>query len=244
MKIHFLSDLHNERDPYQPVVRDADLIILAGDIDEGTKGMTWARSTYDCQVFYIAGNHEYYHGHLDRTHEMLQEASDDHVRFLDETEVIRDGIRFLATTGWTDFSATGDAPLAEWSSRVRFKDFERIRAANGRLAQPADFKTRNHSARQWLAQQLALPFAGTTVVITHHAPSMQSLALQPYPPGPLDASFANCWEDLLGPPAAYWIHGHTHLAVDYAFAGTRILSNPRGVPRERTGFVADWVLEI
>ena len=244
MKIHFLSDLHNERDPYTPVVRDADLIILAGDIDEGTKGMAWARRTFDCPVFYIAGNHEYYHGHLERTHEALQEASDDQVRFLDKTTVIRDGIRFVAATGWTDFSATDNAPLAEWSARVRFKDFERIRAANGRLAQPADFKTRNHSARDWLAQQLALSFAGTTVVITHHAPSMQSLALQPHPSGPLDASFANRWDDLLGPSVDFWIHGHTHLAVDYNLAGTRVLSNPRGVPREHTGFIADWMLEI
>ena len=244
MKIHFLSDLHNERDPYTPVVRDADLIILAGDIDEGTKGMAWARRTFDCPVFYIAGNHEYYHGHLEQTHEALQKAGDDQVHFLDETTVIQDDIRFLAATGWTDFSATGNAPLAEWSARVRFKDFERIRAANGRLAQPADFKVRNHSARHWLAQQLALPFAGTTVVITHHAPSMQSLALQPHPSGPLDASFANCWEDFLGPSVAFWIHGHTHLAVDYNLAGTRILSNPRGVPREHTGFIADWMLEI
>ena len=244
MKIHFLSDLHNERDPYTPVVRDADLIILAGDIDEGTKGMAWARRTFDCPVFYIAGNHEYYHGHLERTHEALQEASDDQVRFLDKTTVIRDGIRFVAATGWTDFSSTGNAPLAEWSARVRFKDFERIRAANGRLAQPADFKARNHSARDWLAQQLALSFAGTTVVITHHAPSMQSLALQPHPSGPLDASFANRWDDLLGPSVDFWIHGHTHLAVDYNLAGTRVLSNPRGVPREHTGFIADWMLEI
>ncbi len=244
MKIHFLSDLHNERDPYTPVVRDADLVILAGDIDEGTRGMTWARHTFDCPVFYIAGNHEYYHGHLDLTHEALQKESDDHVRFLDETAVVRDGIRFLAATGWTDFSATGNAPLAEWEARVRFKDFERIRAANGRLAQPADFKTRNHSARRWLAQQLALPFAGTTMVITHHAPSMQSLTLQTYPSGPLDASFVNRWDDLLGPPVALWIHGHTHLAVDYRLGGTRVLSNPRGVAREQTGFVPEWMLEI
>lgn len=243
MKIHFLSDLHNERDPFLPAVREADLVILAGDIDEGTRGMAWARATYDCPVFYIAGNHEYYRGHLERTHEALMHESDDHVRFLDEAVVVRDGIRFLAATGWTDFTATGNAPLAEWGARVRFKDFERIRAANGRLAQPADFKERNHSARRWLARQLALPFAGTTVVITHHAPAMQSLALQPYPSGPLDASFANCWEDLMG-PAAFWIHGHTHLAVDYTLCDTRVLSNPRGVAREHTGFVPDWMLEI
>lgn len=33
MRIHLLSDLHNEFDTYIPSVVDADIVILAGDID-------------------------------------------------------------------------------------------------------------------------------------------------------------------------------------------------------------------
>ncbi len=245
MKIHILSDLHNERDPYQPVVRDADLVILAGDIDEGVRGITWARSMFDCPVIYVAGNHEYYGGHLEQTHQQMLNASDSHVRFLDEAVYEMNGIRFLAATGWTDFAATGNAPQAEWGARVRFKDFDRIRAGNGRLAQPLDFKELNHSALRWLQQQLDTPYAGPTVVVTHHAPSPQSIASQPYPFSHLDASFINCWDNLMGSArVALWLHGHTHLAVDYDIAGTRVISNPRGVPRENTGFVPDRVIEI
>lgn len=33
MRIHLLSDLHNEHDAYKPSAVDADVVILAGDID-------------------------------------------------------------------------------------------------------------------------------------------------------------------------------------------------------------------
>ncbi len=236
MKLHILSDLHNERALYTPRVTDTDLVILAGDIDEGTRGMDWARAAFDCPVLYVAGNHEYYRGHLDHTREALLLASDTHVRFLDQGWYDFQGIRFVAATGWTDFTVTGDAAAAQWGVRTRFQDFERIRAANGRRAQPVDFIERNHTALNWLRRQLAQEYPGPTVVVTHHAPSLRSLENQPDPYSHLDAAFANAWEDLMGDGVALWIHGHTHLAVDYRIAGTRIYSNPRGVPGETTGF--------
>lgn len=60
MRIHLLSDLHNEFDLFEPEVRDADVVILAGDINVKTRGVEWAKNTFTCPVLYVPGNHEFY----------------------------------------------------------------------------------------------------------------------------------------------------------------------------------------
>jgi len=41
-----------------------------------------------------------------------------------------------------------------------------------------------------------------------------------------------------------WVHGHSHTAVDYEVAGTRVVCNPRGYPGEETGFNPGLVLTL
>ncbi len=79
MRIHLLSDLHNEFDLFEPEVRDADVVILAGDINVKTRGVEWAKNTFTCPVLYVPGNHEFYGGHLTRTLEKMRAASSDQV---------------------------------------------------------------------------------------------------------------------------------------------------------------------
>lgn len=281
MNIHILSDLHRERFPFTAQRGPWDLVILAGDIDEDTRGIHWARHSFDCPVIYIAGNHEYFGGHLERTRERLQRASDSHVQFLEESSTVLGGIRFLGVTAWTDFSSTGDRLRCTMATRKHFKDFQRIRAANARLSQPYDFIERNLRAYQWLRAQLAQPFAGPTVVITHHAPSLKSMDQASKASGPacdapaptegtataqtgfqdlgrlshdslpnldsdkiLDGAFANRWDSLMNHAPVLWVHGHTHVAVDYRLGSTRILCNPKGSPKECTGFQPGFAVAI
>ncbi|TYP65328.1 metallophosphoesterase family protein [Stutzerimonas stutzeri] len=99
--------------------------------------------------------------------------------------------------------------------------------------------------RSWLRSKLDEPFDGKTVVITHRAPSLRSLADSPDAGTLLDAAYANDCEDLLGGErVALWLHGHSHFAVDYEIRGTRVVCNPRGYPSEETGFDPKLVLTI
>lgn len=43
---------------------------------------------------------------------------------------------------------------------------------------------------------------------------------------------------------ALWVHGHSHTAVDYDVAGTRVVCNPRGYPGEETGFRPDLIIDV
>ena len=245
MRIHLLSDLHNEFDLFEPEVRDADAVILAGDINVKTRGVEWAKNTFTCPVLYVPGNHEFYGGHLTRTLEKMRAASSDQVRVLDRDEVILSGVRFLGATMWTDFAATGNPPIAAFTAQNGLNDFKQIRTADFRRIRPADLISESAKTRDWLRAKLADPFDGPTVVITHHAPSMRSLEDNPHAGGHLDAAFANRWEDLMGgDQVALWVHGHSHTAVDYDVAGTRVVCNPRGYPGEDTDFKPNLVLVV
>ncbi len=245
MRIHPLSDLHNEFAPFTPEVRDADVVILAGDIDLGVRGIEWARQAFDCPVLYVPGNHEFYRGHLTKTLQAMRAAGDERVHVLDRDEVVIGGVRFLGATMWTDFAATGNPPLAALSAQQALSDFRQIRTENYRRIRPADLIKQAEKARDWLRIKLAEPHDGPTVVITHHAPTLRSLEGNPHAGTLLDAAFANHWEDLMGGDRlALWVHGHTHTSVDFEVAGTRIVSNQRGYPGEESGFQPSLVIDL
>lgn len=247
MRIHLLSDLHHEVGvAYQPAVRDADVTILAGDIDVKGRGVTWAKETFPGRVLYVPGNHEFYRGHLQRTLGKMAAAADDRVMVLDRQAVIIDGVRFLGATGWTDFTATGNPPLATWDALQHMADYRKIRhTPSFRRWHPKAAQTEALLTLAWLREELQQPFEGRTVVITHHAPSLESIKGHPDAGTHLDASYVNQWDALFGPTLALWLHGHTHYPVDYTRNGTRVVSNPRGYPGEHlAGFNPELVIEV
>ncbi len=244
MRIHLLSDLHNEFSRFEPEVLDADVVVLAGDIDLKARGVAWAEKTFSCPVLYVPGNHEFYGGHLTRTLEKMRAAQTDRARVLDRDELVIGGVRFLGATMWTDFSATGSQPIAALTAQTSMNDFKVIRTGDFRKIRPADLIKESVATRDWLRAKFAEPFDGTTVVITHHAPSMRSLADNPYSGNHLDAAFANAWDDMMGDHVALWVHGHSHTAADYQIEGTRVVCNPRGYPDEETGFDPFCVIEV
>src|SRR5687768_7021553 len=110
MRISVLSDLHLEFAPYAPASVRADVIVLAGDIHVGVKGIQWAQSAFgDTPVIYVAGNHEYYRqSYPDHLKKMREAAEGTNVRFLENASTEIEGIVFLGCTLWTDFKLFGD----------------------------------------------------------------------------------------------------------------------------------------
>src|SRR5512140_2949660 len=99
MRIAVFSDLHREIWPFEPPPLDADVVVLAGDIDNGTRGIEWAERVFRRPVLYVAGNHEYYEGEFNAVQAALR-ASAGPVEVLDCSERILGGVRFLGCTLW------------------------------------------------------------------------------------------------------------------------------------------------
>ncbi|MCQ2991878.1 metallophosphoesterase [Pseudomonas tremae] len=244
MKLRIYSDLHNEFHLFDPPALDpsVDLVILAGDIDKKVRGVKWANKNFTCPTVYVCGNHEFYDGHIDRTLQKMREAAEPHVHILENKSLIIGNIRILGTAAWTDFSSTGDQVAATSMARASMNDFRYIRAGAGyRRLRPQDLIDRNHLAKAWLTHQLAQPFEGKTIVVTHHSPSSALLGRER--DGHLSAAYANDWP-LLIEQADLWVFGHTHQSVDVELAGCRVISNPRGYPNEPTGFNASMEIEV
>ncbi|HUF20668.1 MAG TPA: metallophosphoesterase, partial [Burkholderiales bacterium] len=136
MQIQIFSDLHLEfsdkHPPFQPPHTGADVVVLAGDIDNGTRGIDWAEKSFPgAAVLYVPGNHEYYGADLNATEVALTARAADsaNVRLLDNDQMVIDGVRFLGSTLWTDFELFGRQnrqPAIEESLR-HVLDFRAIR---------------------------------------------------------------------------------------------------------------------
>jgi 3',5'-cyclic AMP phosphodiesterase CpdA len=250
MKIRVLSDLHLESD--QPEIiphADADLVVLR-----------WAAETFDgaVPVVYVPGNHEYYDGEFGALEAAMHDAaaSVDNVYFLNNATLV-DPLgqwRVLGTTLWTDFDLYGndeDSRAASIAAAERVMlDYRGLiqvtwTAGNDSSGQgalqdntprnltPADTIALHRHARAWLEAELAKPFAGKTIVVTHHAPHRRSLA-ERYADDVVSAGFVNDLPSLVRAPVTLWVHGHTHTAFDYVENGARVVCNPRGYLDRRT----------
>lgn len=247
MIIHPLSDLHNEFDIYVPQVLDADVVLLVGDIDIKARGVKWASQAFpNSCVLYIPGNHEYYGGELVNTLRKMREAAalTPNVTVMDRDEVIIDNVRFLGATGWTNYSSTGNLPVAQYDAQQTMRDFKKIRTATYSRTRPLDFMRENQLTVDWLKTKLSEPFSGKTVVFTHHAPLMELIEDHPESGTHIDACYANQWIDFMGEAVDFWFSGHTHFAMDAVYKGTRNISNQRGYPGEVIGFRPELRIEI
>lgn len=249
-KLWILSDLHLEFAdlPWPVVAPDADACVVAGDILPGCReAVRWLGENISVHmpVIYVAGNHEFYG---DFIADGLKEGRDEaalwpDVHFLENDIAVVEGARFVGATLWTDF-ALGAETAADiaWTERAAEGLMADYKAILGRSSQDRFSLLAPHTAdmhaysRVFIEQALAIPFAGSTVVVSHHAPHPGSIAPEFRDSG-LNPAYVSDLTDVIerGRPDL-WVHGHMHSFLDYRVGGTRVVCNPRGCPGE----CLDW----
>jgi predicted phosphodiesterase len=248
MRIRVLSDLHIEFAPFVPPPVEADVVVLAGDVHPGKQALAWIRQTFPgTPVVFVPGNHEFYGQAIPKLIEELKRlAVGTKVHVLSDAAVVIGGVRFLGATLWTDFNLFGTTTLSGRSAAAAMTDYKRIRVSPRFSKLKGLDSARFHAvSRRWLESELANPFDGSTVVVTHHAPS--AFCLNPkVRSDELSPAYASALDDLVaGSGAALWIHGHTHFATDFRLGATRVVSNQRGYPdAPAPGFRDDLVIGI
>lgn len=224
MKIQVFSDIHLEFGEIALSATDADVVVAAGDIGVGLSGIEWLTSSGKPTI-YVAGNHEFYGGDLVHTGDAIaHETRDTDIHFLENRTVAIDGVRFIGATLWTDFMGGNKKFMAQ--AQETMNDYHQI-ARRSIPLQPQDLVEVNTASRAWLARELQDPYDGKTVVVTHHAPTLESWLYS-------ERSFyraAYC-NDLHGLLERFsidlWVHGHIHAALDYHAHDVHVVCNPRG----------------
>ncbi len=255
MHIAVLSDLHLEFGDFVPVKVKADVFVLAGDIAKSAGGPLWARQLFPPErTICIAGNHEFYGSEYNEVIAACRTAAAEAGQhFLESDSVVVGGVRFLGAILWADFRLYGDSDrqhdAMDMAGRM-INDFRMTTIAGPeeerRRFQPGDALFLHEQSRAFLEAELAKPFSGETVVITHFLPSRQSIS-ERFKGDPLNPYFCSDLTALIEKrQPALWIHGHTHDSCDYRIGKTRVVCNPRGYfPRElNPAFDPGLVIEV
>lgn len=224
MRINYFSDVHLEFGELTPPQTDADLVIAAGDIGVFNQGVHWLKKL-NKPVIYVAGNHEFYFNEYHQVLSMLRSScAHSNIHFLEKDPLILDGVRFLGCTLWTDLMAEGQEKANILSNTIN--DFHRILYGD-KIFDLANHIELHQQSIEWLTKQLATPFDGKTIIVTHHAPTEWSWNRSPNSTRQL--AYCNDLKYLLHQhDITAWFHGHIHHVSDYRIGETRVLSNTRG----------------
>lgn len=231
--MQYMSDLHLEFEEFLPTPVDSTLL-LAGDIltYKTYRNNKRKRKRYDAflahvsrewdNVVAVMGNHEYY-GWNAEVEPFIRGLYNNHgVHFLENDVVEVGGVRVAGTCLWTDFF--GDQPDYHDLVGLGMNDYH-VTGLTTRMTYNKHMK-----AREFLRN------ANADVVVTHHAPSVDSVHAQ-YLGSPLNAGYYSDLTDFVNEVSPkVWVHGHMHHAVNYMMGNTNVLANPRGYPHEDNNF--------
>lgn len=245
MKVRVVSDLHLECCEYGHGVPDlgtGDVLILGGDIlcarhfkRDGRLREVYGDFLQRCadnfdRVLYICGNHEAYGYNYEGTLGAICDALPSNIQLMENDTVSIGDWCFIGCTLWTDFRNENALEMMEAAQCMN--DYKTIRITpKYRKLRPEDTLNFHKTSKAYIASELERLGPDAKVwVLTHHAPSYQSVAEMYRTKGIANGAYVSDLDDLVltYPQIKVWSHGHTHNSFDYIIGGCRVVCNPRG----------------
>jgi predicted phosphohydrolase len=234
LTIQYCSDLHLEFERNRnwiakyPLKVVGDILLLGGDImllaqmEQHNDFLDLVAASYK-QVYWIAGNHEYYHSDIAAKSSTMNVAIRDNVFLVNNTTVSIGDTDLVCSTLWSHIS-----PANEWDITRSMADFGAIRKAADRFT-VADYNALHEQGRQFIEQAVANSRAKHKIVLTHHLPTFMNYPKK-YLGDPLNEAFATEMHDYVATSGiSYWLYGHTHSNTpDFTIGNTRLLTNQLG----------------
>tara|TARA_R110002012_G_scaffold319395_1_gene539897 strand:+ start:899 stop:1681 length:783 start_codon:yes stop_codon:yes gene_type:complete len=227
MKVKVISDLHlefdNEDEQFDPGT--GDVLILAGDICVAAH-YDWKYHDFFLQcvqnynkVFYVLGNHEGYDSSLTDAIEILRKRLPFGITIMNNRSEFVGGVHFIGATLWTNMNNLNAETIEE--ARECMNDYRLIDGFT-----PEKSIEEHMFTREWFERCLPT-LNGPVFVMTHHAPSTQSVSGRYMNSAGMYSSDMESFIEN-HPGIKWWCHGHIHHNNDYMVHQCRVISNPRG----------------
>lgn len=234
-RFQYCSDLHlefRENEEYiraNPIQATANVLLLAGDILPfvNLDRFAWffdALSEQFETVYWIPGNHEYYHSDIRQRSGAFREAIRKNVFLLNNQVETINGIRLIFSTLWSQISPGKELEIAQ-----NMNDFHVIRKGQNRFL-PADFNLLHSASKQFLQDALQNnENKQPSVVITHHVPTFFQYP-EEYKGSLLSEAFAVELHDFIATyQPDYWVFGHHHGDTpNFEIGSTQLVHNQLG----------------
>jgi len=260
LKIWPCSDLHFRNlqdvdDFMEKVPRYADVIVVAGDVANGSKDVVrfmrhWlqAESMRQRHFIMVLGNHDYWRDiDMAMSFYAVSKLEDEfpffHLLHRRNPVTIED-VTFIGDTLWTDMD--NHNPIIESAIQRGMNDYRMVEYIDddfARFLTPSDVFKEHSIHRDFIIQECkSSPNQDKLVVFSHHGPVGRKFI------GPMD--FAYYCTDIEGLlqyseiTPKVWIHGHSHARTEYNVGQTKILMNCRGYADYEKKFASEFIIEV
>lgn len=205
MKFAIASDLHLDVSAYMPLefetAEQLDFVIIAGDLSPNKMIRDWFLETVQKTMNCPVI-------FIPGNHDYYANQGPEHATILTEIN----GVKIAAATLWTKLG-----PL----------DWLRYKSGLNDCRYIKDWDEAAYTAAHEYQKHFLLN-SRADIIVSHHAPSWQSIHPD-YKDDPLNAAFASDLdEEIRRLQPRFWFHGHVHNNFDYKIGQTRVICHPRG----------------
>lgn len=253
MKIKVVSDIHLEInghiEPFLPkcdIETECEVLCLLGDIglistDIYSKFIEEQSKRYK-HVIIIAGNHEYYNVSIELGNEILTKKvrKYNNVYFLNNDYVIINKVKFIGTTLWSKIPYEYYNEIMDYISDYRHIRKFKISDTNRLHELSVNYITNELNSKERKESKEY----NKVVILTHHAPFMNSAAPHFNGKRTQHAYATDLTELVKDKEVALWAFGHVHWRNDIVINGTRFYSNCYGYKTEDTNGYDNKFIEI
>jgi len=233
-KLQYASDLHLEflankeflkQHPLQAV---GDVLVLAGDIvpfavmDKHQDFFSYVADNFET-VYWLPGNHEYYHFDVAKRSGVLNEKIRSNVFLVNNTSVVHGNTRLLFSTLWSKISEGN-----QWQIERSLNDFHQIKNNDFRLS-AEKYNELHAESLAFLQKEIRETKEEQMAVFTHHCPTFMNYPAQ-YKGDILNEAFAvELFDNIESSNIDYWVYGHHHSNTpEFSIRNTKLITNQLG----------------